>query len=122
MDEWTADSSGRVRGWPSIDIKTKKVLNMALYHFRSERNIQHLTMEEKFIASNVPKPTLLRHIRQLEMFLKIKVYRIRIRNRAKIWLGLGLRLGLGYRVQIKVSPYASEIGQKTKCILRNSYT
>ena len=46
---------------------------MALYHFRSERNIQHLTMEEKFIASNVPKPTLLRHIRQLEMFLKIKV-------------------------------------------------
>ena len=36
------------------------VLNMALYHFRSERNIQHLTMEEKFIASNVPKPTLLR--------------------------------------------------------------
>ena len=54
-------------------IETAKVLNMALYHFRSERNIQHLTMEEKFIASNVPKPTLLRHIRQLEMFLKIKV-------------------------------------------------
>ena len=60
-----------LQAWAKLE--TAKVLNMALYHFRSERNIQHLTMEEKFIASNVPKPTLLRHIRQLEMFLKIKV-------------------------------------------------
>ena len=62
---------------------------MALYHFRSERNIQHLTMEEKFIASNVPKPTLLRHIRQLEMFLKIKVstyaLKIGLRTRQNIY-------------------------------------
>ena len=74
-------ANGAAKPW--AELETAKVLNMALYHFRSERNIQHLTMEEKFIASNVPKPTLLRHIRQLEMFLKIKV--------STYALGIGLR-------------------------------
>ena len=48
-------------------------LKAALNHFRNEPNISHLTMEEKFNASNVPKQNLLRQIRQLEMFVRIKL-------------------------------------------------
>lgn len=48
------------------------VLTASLNHFRNEANISHLTMEEKFNASNVPRQNLLRQIRQLEMFVRIK--------------------------------------------------
>ena len=49
------------------------ILSTALNYFHNEPNISHLTMEEKFNASNVPRQNLLRQIRQLEMFVRIKL-------------------------------------------------
>ena len=90
-----------------IEVMTK-VLDMALFHFRCERNIQHLTMEEKFIASNVPKPTLLRQVRQLEMFLKIKLNFYRF-NFPKNELGKNNDLGAVLRLLNKLMIFRSEV-------------
>ena len=65
-------------------------------------------MEEKFIASNVPKPTLLRQIRQLEMFLKIKLNFYRF-NFPKNELGKNNDLGSVLRLLNKLMIFRSEV-------------